>query len=85
MSGLSLALLSSFQADFNGRPLSRFRTKGVQALLIYLACQPDQNYQRELLMTMLSPSLPRDPAGASRAEKNSTSKLRLAFSQPIML
>ena len=44
-------------AAIDERPLTQFRTKSVQALLIYLVCQP-QKQAREALMTLLWPDLP---------------------------
>jgi DNA-binding SARP family transcriptional activator len=61
MPGLSLALLGSFQAEFNGRPLTHFRAKTVQALLVYLTCQPEA-HSREHLMTLLWPGMPQSSA-----------------------
>jgi ABC-type oligopeptide transport system substrate-binding subunit/DNA-binding SARP family transcriptional activator len=65
MPSLSLSVLGPFEAKLNGRPLGRFRTKSAQALLIYLACQPEQTHRREHLMTMLWPGLPQKSAQAS--------------------
>ncbi len=39
MSELSLALLGSFGVSVDGRALTHFRAKTMQALLVYLACQ----------------------------------------------
>lgn len=54
---LSLALLGPFEAVYKQRPLTQFRTKAVQALLIYLVCQPEA-HTREALMALLWPELP---------------------------
>jgi predicted ATPase len=61
MSGLSLALFGSFRADFNGLPLAHFRTRTVQALLIYLTCQPEA-HNREHLIALLWPGMPEGSA-----------------------
>ena len=58
MLNLSVALLGSFEAILGEQPLPPFRTKSVQALLIYLLCEADQPHQREALMTLLWPDLP---------------------------
>jgi len=57
MVDLSLALLGTFTAVYDERLLTHFRTKAVQALLIYLVCQPEL-HAREALMTLLWPELP---------------------------
>ncbi|MFW6070607.1 MAG: protein kinase domain-containing protein, partial [bacterium] len=62
MSGLSLSLLGPFQATVGGERLAHFRTKKVQALLIYLAAEPDASHRREKLTTLLWPGLPEDSA-----------------------
>jgi DNA-binding SARP family transcriptional activator len=54
MSTLTLKLLGPFVASYQGKPLRRFRTRAVQGLLIYLACQPEA-HGREELMTLLWP------------------------------
>jgi WD40 repeat protein/serine/threonine protein kinase/DNA-binding SARP family transcriptional activator len=54
MSGLSLSLLGPFLAVTEGGTLPAFRTRFVQALLIYLACQPER-HRREALMALLWP------------------------------
>lgn len=64
MSSLSLAFLGSFQAEYDGKSLTHFRTKSVQALLVYLACQPEV-HQREHLMALLWPGLPQQSAQGS--------------------
>ncbi len=65
MAELSLNLLGPFEATLDGIPHTHFRTKSVQALLIYLACQPDQAHRREVLMTLLWPGLPQESARAN--------------------
>jgi DNA-binding SARP family transcriptional activator len=58
MSNLSLSLLGSFSASLDGQQLTPFRTKSVQALLIYLVCEAKQAHQRETLMDLLWPGMP---------------------------
>ncbi|MAU01573.1 MAG: hypothetical protein CL608_30920 [Anaerolineaceae bacterium] len=58
MSRLSLALLGSFNALLDQKPLTEFRTNKVQALLIYLAIEAPTVHQRESLMELLWPGLP---------------------------
>lgn len=61
MPKLSLSVLGPFAAYLDERPLTQFRTKSVQALLVYLACQPEV-HQREQLMALLWPGLPQKSA-----------------------
>ncbi len=65
MTDLKLALLGSFSASLDGEPLKAFRTKAVQALLIYLVSQPEEDHRREHLMTLLWPGLPQKSAQAN--------------------
>ncbi len=66
MADLSLALLGRFSAVYNAQPLTQFRTKAVQALLIYLVCQPEAHV-RESLMALLWPEmLPKSAQGNLR-------------------
>jgi WD40 repeat protein/DNA-binding SARP family transcriptional activator len=60
---LELSLFGSVQATLDGRPLDSFRTRKVQALLIWLIVEqsPGKN-QREKLMTLLWPGLPQESA-----------------------
>jgi ABC-type transport system substrate-binding protein/DNA-binding SARP family transcriptional activator len=62
---LALSLLGPFAAALDGRSLTSFRTKATQALLIYLACQPEQAHRRERLMALLWPGLPQKSAQAN--------------------
>jgi predicted ATPase/DNA-binding SARP family transcriptional activator len=55
---LTLSLLGPFQAQLSQKPLLKFSTNKVQALLIYLAVEARQIHQREVLMTLLWPGLP---------------------------
>ena len=73
MSELSISLLGSFEANLDGQPLSNFRTRSVQALLIYLVCEAEQPLRpgsgrassRELLMDLLWPGMPLQSAQAN--------------------
>lgn len=57
MTMLSLSLLGPFQATLGAEPLTDFRTRKVQALLIYLAAEP-QAHSRDWLLNLLWPGLP---------------------------
>lgn len=61
MSGLSLSLLGTYSAALDGKPVGGFRTRPAQALLIYLACEPER-HRREHLMAMLWPGMPQASA-----------------------
>lgn len=58
----SLSLLGAFAAVLDGRPLTKFRTSKVQALLIYLAVENKQAHRRDFLMELLWPGLPQSSA-----------------------
>lgn len=66
MTMLSLCLLGPFQAALGAEPLTDFRTRKVQALLVFLAVQPEA-HQRDLLLNLFWPGLP---------EKSARSNLR---------
>jgi ABC-type oligopeptide transport system substrate-binding subunit/DNA-binding SARP family transcriptional activator len=59
---LSLSVLGPFQASIDGAHLSHFRTKKVQALLVYLLAEAANHsgsvHRREALMELLWPGLP---------------------------
>jgi WD40 repeat protein/serine/threonine protein kinase/two-component SAPR family response regulator len=57
MNKITLHMLGPFQADLDGQAITDFRTRKVQALLIYLATE-NKAYQRELLLDLLWPGLP---------------------------
>jgi serine/threonine protein kinase/two-component SAPR family response regulator len=57
MNKITLHMLGPFQADLDGQAITDFRTRKVQALLIYLAAE-NKPYQRELLLDLLWPGLP---------------------------
>jgi DNA-binding SARP family transcriptional activator/tRNA A-37 threonylcarbamoyl transferase component Bud32 len=57
MTALSISLLGPFRAELEGESLTDFRTRKVQALLIYLATET-QAHQRDRLLDLLWPGLP---------------------------
>ena len=57
MATLLLSLLGRFQASLDDRPIPGFKTRKVQALLIYLAAEPDK-HMRESLMDLMWPGMP---------------------------
>ncbi len=58
MAELSISLLGTVEVRLNNEPISSFRTKSVQALLIYLVCEAERPSSREQLMDLLWPSMP---------------------------
>ena len=62
MSILSVSLLGPFEASLDDRPLHKFRTSKVQALLIYLATEASVVHRRDALMALLWPGLPQKSA-----------------------
>jgi predicted ATPase/DNA-binding SARP family transcriptional activator len=62
MPNLSLSLLGPFAATLDQRPITRFRTKSAQALLIYLVCKPERSSSREGLLGLFWPELPQSSA-----------------------
>ncbi len=64
MARLKLSLLGPFSATVNEKPLTAFRTKAAQALLIYLTCEGGDAHRREHLMALLWPGLPQKSAQA---------------------
>jgi len=65
MSELSVSLLGPFAASLNDEPLTQFRTRSVQALLVYLVCEAERPHQRETLMDLLWPGMPLPSAQAN--------------------
>ena len=57
MAILSISFLGEFQARLDDQPIPGFQTRKVQALLIYLAAEPDK-HQRESLMDLMWPGMP---------------------------
>ncbi len=62
---LSLSFLGPVKVVYGQRPLSRFRTKAVLALLVALVCERDLVHSREALMALLWPELPTKSAQGS--------------------
>ena len=62
MFDLSISLLGPFSAALGDKPLYKFRTNKVQALLIYLVMEAEQVHRREALMDLLWPDLPQPSA-----------------------
>ncbi len=62
MPALELCLLGPFEASLDGRSFTDFRTKKVQALLVYLSVERDRSHGRESLMDLLWPGMPLDSA-----------------------
>lgn len=54
---LTLTLFGRFQADLDGQVLTSFRTSKVQALLVYLASEPEP-HRRDSLTELLWPGMP---------------------------
>ncbi len=65
MSDFSISLFGAFTATLDGEPLSAFRTRTVQALLIYLICEAERPSSREQLMDLLWPGMPLQSAQAN--------------------
>lgn len=65
MSSLELRTLGSLEILLGGQPLTSFKTRKVQALLIYLACHAGQSFSREHLQSLLWSESPPKQAAAS--------------------
>ena len=65
MTHLSLSLFGRSQVLLGEEPVLSFRTKKVQALLVYLAARPTIPHRRETLMTLLWPGMPDESARAN--------------------
>jgi len=59
---ISASLLGPFEASLDDRPLHKFRTNKVQALLIYLATEASVVHRRDALTALLWPGLPQKSA-----------------------
>ena len=82
MNNLSLSLLGSFQATLDENPITQFRTKSVQALLIYLVCEAERPHHREALMELLWPGMPQASAQARGATPHAKKNMYVyAFSE----
>ena len=77
MGRLSLALLGSFQATLDSRPITKFASDKVRALLAYLAVEADRPHRREALAGLLWPDWP--DASALTNLRNALSSLRKAI------
>ncbi len=53
---LNLKFLGKFEVILDGEAITRFKSKNVQALLLYLCLQPDKNHDRSKLSTLLWPT-----------------------------
>ncbi|MEM7134848.1 MAG: tetratricopeptide repeat protein [Chloroflexota bacterium] len=62
MSNLALSLLGPFEALYNRQAVGSFRTKKLQALLIYLVVESATVHQRDAIMALLWPDLPQPSA-----------------------
>src|SRR5262245_40577707 len=62
MAALTLTFLGSFQAAIDGKPIHRFRSDKVRALLVYLAVEADRPHSRASLCGLLWPDQPDDAA-----------------------
>lgn len=68
MAALTLKLLGNFRAYLDQQPLDSFRTNKVQALLTYLAIEPEAQ-SRDSLTTLLWPRMP-DRSARSNLRQN---------------
>ena len=59
MSALTVTLLGQFQARLDNQPITDFKTRKVQALLIYVTAEPEKHL-RESLMDLMWPGMPTD-------------------------
>lgn len=59
---LTLALLGTFQATVEGKPIPESRAKKIEALLIYLAMEADYAHRRESLVGLMFPDQPDEAA-----------------------
>jgi predicted ATPase/DNA-binding SARP family transcriptional activator len=50
---LRIQTLGGLEITYDGQPLSGLKTRKAQALLVYLACQPDKRFSREFLQGLL--------------------------------
>ena len=62
MFDLTLQLFGPFVSTLNDLPVEHYRSNKVQALLIYLVCEPGVTWRREALMTLLWPETPLESA-----------------------
>ncbi|HRW08997.1 MAG TPA: BTAD domain-containing putative transcriptional regulator, partial [Caldilineaceae bacterium] len=57
MDQLTVSLFGSLIADYNGKPITHFRSDKVRALLAYLALEPNKPHQRWRLAGLLWPEV----------------------------
>jgi len=77
MAILSLSLLGPFEAQLDQNQISGFRTKSVQALLVYLAAESRSPLSREFLSEFLWPGMP--PASGRKNLRQTLYELRKLF------
>lgn len=58
MPTLTINLLGPFECRLGEQTITNFRTRAVQALLIYLVCEAERPHSREALMELLWPGMP---------------------------
>jgi DNA-binding SARP family transcriptional activator/Flp pilus assembly protein TadD len=79
---LSLHLLGGFAATVQGKPLQRFHSNRVRALLVYLALESDRAHSRDRLATLLWGSY--DSASARTNLRIALSKLGKQLNIPLL-
>ncbi len=62
---VKLSLLGTFALTVDGEPFTQFRTNKVRALLAYLVTEADRPHRRDVLATLLWPTLPQQSARAN--------------------
>lgn len=76
MDQLQINLLGGFTVVLNQQPIAKFRSAKSRALLAYLAAQPDREYARSTLATLLWGDLPESAAKTNlRIELSNLHKL----------
>lgn len=87
MTTLSLTLFGSFQAALDSKPITRFESNKVRALLAYLAVEADRPHSRDELIGLLWPDF--SDATARTNLRQALSNLRLALNdrdpQPVFI
>jgi predicted ATPase len=76
---LSITLFGSFQATLEGRPITRFESNKVRALLAYLAVEADRPHSRDELIGLLWPDQTEATARANL--RQALANLRLALGE----
>jgi DNA-binding SARP family transcriptional activator len=77
MAILTLSLLGAFEVYIDQQQISGFRTKSVQALLVYLAAESRSPLSREFLSELLWPGMP--PASGRKNLRQTLYELRQLF------